>query len=229
METSQPDTVQDATINHYNGVLYPSGTNPGNPWNIGTGRFFDGTACIVMPQTASSKLSVAQNGSYSVFAWVYVQKQDTAFRVIAGKGRKQYSLTMSGQASQPQWSMIACVDSTAPEWKSAADISPVKFDDWNLLIGVCRGAEVNLYVNGALISSPGVSLQDFASIPGNAGENFAIGGFISSNQPGSQGGGYFYGVIDEVQFHNVARSPDWIRLYYENQQVNDSLVVFAAQ
>jgi hypothetical protein len=229
METAQPDTVHDATINHYNGVPYPTGANSGNPWNIGTGRYFDGTACIIIPQTESSKLSVVQNENYSIFAWVYVQKQDTAFRMIAGKGSKQYSLSMKSTASQPQWSMIVCVDSAAPAWKSAADNDPIRYNEWNLLVGVRRGSEIDLYVNGILVSSPGGSMQDFASIPNDAGENFTIGGFVPANLAGSHGGGYWKGVIDEVQFHNVARSPDWIRLYYQNQQIDDSLVVFAAQ
>jgi len=229
METTQPDTVYDATANHYNGVTYPPGTKAANPWNNGIGRFFDGTACIVMPHTASSKLSVAPNGNYSILAWVYVQKQDTAFRVIAGKGGSQYFLTMNSQGQDLGWNMAACVDSAASTWKSAADKTSVKYDDWNLLVGVCRGAEVNLYVNGSLISSPGVSVQDFASISRSAGGSFTIGGFGPSDQHGPQSGGYFYGVIDEVQVHTIARGPDWIRLFYENQQVNDSLVVFAAQ
>jgi hypothetical protein len=229
LETIQSDTVYDATFNHYHGVSFPVGANPSNPSNIGIGRSFDGTACFVVPQTESSMLTVPLNGNYSIFAWIYVQKQDTTFRVIAGKGSKQYSLSIRNEASQPKWSMVACIDSVAPTWKSAADSNPVKYNQWIMLAGVCRGGEVNLYVNGVQVSAPTVSMQDFASVPPNADGNFAIGGFVSSSQNGAEGGGYFNGIIDEVQFHNVAKGADWIRLYYENQQVADSLVVFGVQ
>jgi hypothetical protein len=37
---------------------------------------------------------------------------------------------------------------------------------------------------------------------------------------------YFKGIIDEVQISSVARSAEWIRLSYRNQNRNDLLIYF---
>jgi hypothetical protein len=43
---------------------------------------------------------------------------------------------------------------------------------------------------------------------------------------GESGQEYYSGLLDEVQMHKVARSPEWIRLCYENQKPDQKLVAF---
>jgi hypothetical protein len=40
---------------------------------------------------------------------------------------------------------------------------------------------------------------------------------------------YFNGKIDEARLEDKARSPDWIKLSYENQKANDALIKWGVQ
>jgi hypothetical protein len=225
LQPSEQDTVYDVTYNHYNGVAYRNETIE-NPWPNEIGRFFSGKEYIRIPHTADTRLTVVPDGDYSLFAWVYLQTPDTGFQMVAGNAGGECVLTMNTQTDGSWWSFAACVDSSAQLWDAVTDNHFFQNNAWNLLVGVRRGGVVSLYINGMEAQSSGTPITDFSSILNGAGNDFTIGGFISPDTGSGKGGGYFYGVIDEVEFSNVARSADWIRLFYENQQVADSLVTF---
>jgi len=221
-ETSQHDTVYDATPNRFHGVIFPNSSALSTPQNIGAGIFFDGSGCFLMPQTASGKLADATRGDYTLFAWVYVQDPDTAFRVIAATGNALCCIVKRTQGSVTRWELLARADTVSTSWQSIADNDPVRYNQWYLLTGVCRSGVFYFYVNGVPVSYLAVPLPDFSAILKDAGGNFTVGGSVSS---GGRADGYFLGTIDEVQCHSIARSADWIRLYFQNQQIADSLVL----
>jgi hypothetical protein len=74
-----------------------------------------------------------------------------------------------------------------------------------------------LYVNGQLINSglTGIILDNDLDM--------MIGKAVDATPAPSQ---YWNGLIDEVRVSGVLRSPDWIRLCYENQRADQTLVKF---
>jgi hypothetical protein len=221
------DSSRDATFNRYTGVPWFKPASSINQWNIPIGRQFDGSICIVMPHTAASKLVAPQNGPYTISAWVYVDTPDSASHLVAGiDGR--YSLNLRSIQGNQRWEFVKFNDTTATAGNSVIDDYPVVYGDWSYLFGVCDGTGQYLYVNGRQVQSPVRITSSPASLPHGAGRNFSIGGYVPNNPDSVQNSGFFTGIIDEVRFENVARSADWIRLSYQNQQLNDSLVEFKA-
>jgi hypothetical protein len=217
---SDSDTAHDATANHYNGVPCFSQRGSLSYGNMGLSRFFNGSGCIVMPQTETSKLDIPPNGIYTISAWVSAAMPDTTSKVkmILGKGGDKYCLAMCSEEWVSRWEMVL-----AP--KSLTDINPVYFGVWYYVVGVSSGAGQYLYINGALVQPSDSAFPHLVSIPRTTGGNFTIGG-LSCGQDSLQGCGYFNGFISEVRFSNVLRSADWIKLCYANQQPMNRLVVF---
>ena len=217
---SDSDTAHDATANHYNGIPCFSQRESLSFKNMGLWRFFNGSGCIVMPQTEASKLDIPTNGIYTISAWISAGMPDTTskMKVIVGKGSDQYSLIMRSEEWVSYWEMVLAS-------KSLTDINPVYFGAWYYVVGVSSGAGQYLYINGALAQSPDSAFPNPVSLPRTTGRNFAIGG-LPIGQDSLQGCGYFNGFMGEVRFSNVARSADWIKLCYANQQPMNMLVVF---
>jgi hypothetical protein len=217
---SDSDTAYDATVNHYNGIPCFSQRESSSLGNMGGfWRFFNGSGCILMPQTQASKLDIPQNGIYTISAWISAAMPDTTSKVkviIGGNG--QYSLIMRSEEWVSRWEMVLAS-------KSLRDINPVYFGAWYYVVGVSSSAGQFFYINGALVQSPDSAFQHPVSIPRTTGGNFAIGGLYCS-QDSLQGCGYFNGFIGEVRFSNVIRSADWIKLCYANQQPMNRLVLF---
>jgi hypothetical protein len=220
------DSSRDATINNYTCAPWFKTASSIRRWNNPIGREFDGTRCVVMPLTASSSLCAPQNGPYTISAWVYVDSPDSLSHLIAGIDRR-YSLNLRPVQGSQRWEFITFAD-TAAAGSSVIDDRAVLYGDWSYLFGVCDGSSQYLYVNGRQVQSPARITPSLASLPRSAQRDFSIGGYVPGNPDSLQNSGFFIGIIDEVRFENVARSADWIRLSYENQQLNDSLVEFKA-
>lgn len=88
---------------------------------------------------------------------------------------------------------------------------------WHHLAAVYDSTLLKLYVDGELIREAAYT----GSIPYTLGQDFVIG---------AHGNGqlnYDYtGFIDEVQMSRVPRSADWIRLSFESQRLNGTLLEF---
>jgi hypothetical protein len=84
--------------------------------------------------------------------------------------------------------------------------------EWNHAVHTYRKGEARLYINGRLDS---VSTSGGPLAIKNPGRMY-IGGWYNHYS--------FVGDIDEVRISKVTRSPDWIRLQYENQKPLQTLV-----
>jgi len=221
---SESDSARDATANHFTGTPFFFRASSADRWNMGIGRSFDGSGCIVMPQTAASRLNVPLNGCYTLSAWASVDTLDTAVHVVAGMDNRYYLILRSVNGSA-RWEFVKSDDTSSAAWKSVIDDAPVLLGEWNYLFAVWDGAEQYLYVNGRRVQSPPLTTPNPASLPRGAGRDFSIGGFFTD---GAQGSGCFKGIIDDVWFSNAAWSADWIKLCYKNQNWMDSVVVLKA-
>lgn len=90
---------------------------------------------------------------------------------------------------------------------------PVPLGEWSHIVHTYEKGDSRIYVNGVLDSA-----AQRASQPLNirSPARLWIGGWYHNYN--------FVGDIDEVRISNVVRSPDWIRLQFENQKPNQTLV-----
>jgi hypothetical protein len=99
---------------------------------------------------------------------------------------------------------------------SAADITgkrPVPLGEWAHVVHTYEKGETRLYVNGVLDS---VSKTTSGPLAVKSPSRLFIGGWYDNYD--------FVGDIDEVRLSGVVRSPDWVRLQYENQKPTQTLV-----
>jgi len=211
----------DATANHFDGT--PSDTAPVNVTGaIGLCKRFNGTSSFFdMKNTASSKLSFPENGTYTVSAWVYADTLDNRFHAIVGKSDNQYFLKLK-QYYPPnpmRWEFAEFHDKAG--WQITDTIATAK--EWKHLVGVRQGPNQYFYLDGILVGA-GIQIKADSSAR-NTGDDVTIGKFLTYSSIDASFCP-FKGMIDEVRISNVAQSADWIRLCYMNQKQLDILVQF---
>lgn len=91
--------------------------------------------------------------------------------------------------------------------------SRVPVGDWTHVVHTYREGEAKLYVNGVL---DGTNIQDGGSLNIRTPARLFIGGWYNNYD--------FVGDLDEVRVSKVVRSPEWVKLQFENQKTNQSLV-----
>jgi hypothetical protein len=227
MNGNSDAAINDASANQYHGT--PSGaTLPQSVEGvIGTARSFDGlTSYVVMPNSASGKLDMAQNSNYTFSLWVNTDLIDSLWHVIASKGHEQYYLKYKCFGNQKaSWEFVEFQDQKG--WDICEDSIPPAPGpaQWVHLTGVRNGLKQYLYINGNLVN------ETINTHTGNyqrvTTDDFFVG--RSARQvliPSDEGWCYFKGKIDEIRLVNRVLSPDWIRLAYMNQKSDDALVQF---
>jgi hypothetical protein len=220
-------TAYDATGNHYDGTPYNMTTASAVPGAIGSARHFNGTSqYIAMLNTASGKLNLPENGTYSLSAWIYADTLDSLWHAIAGKGHEQYYMQLKNFGNgRATWEFVEFQDQKG--WYYTEDSTPPApgGKTWLNLTGVRSGNSQRLYINGQLVKN-GPSLMAGAD-PRTTSDNFMIGRFQRTvTIPYPQWLSYFKGRIDEVRISRTALSPDWIKLCYMNQRTDDKLLIF---
>jgi len=99
---------------------------------------------------------------------------------------------------------------------SDADVSgspSIPMNEWAHVVHTYRKGESRVYVNGVL---DGVAKSRAATLAIESPARMWIGGWYNNYD--------FVGEIDEVRISGVVRSPDWIKLEYENQKPLQTLV-----
>ncbi|MDB5341380.1 MAG: putative protein of unknown function acetylesterase, partial [Planctomycetaceae bacterium] len=89
----------------------------------------------------------------------------------------------------------------------------VALSRWFHVVHTYQKGESRLYVNGVL---DGVTQRDGNPLKVKSPSRMWIGGWYHNYD--------FIGDIDEVRISQVTRSPDWVKLQYENQKPHQSLV-----
>ena len=211
----------DATFNRFDGTA--SDTAPVSTQGIlGGAKQFNGVSSFFdMKNTAAGKLSLPENGTYTVSAWAYADTLDNSFHVIVGKSDYQYFLKLK-QYYPPnpmRWEFVEFHDKTG--WQITDTLATAQ--TWCYLVGVRSGAAQRFYLNGALMDTV-ISLKADSSSR-YTGDDVTIGKYLTYAKAD---GSYcpFRGTIDEVRISSVAQNADWIRLCYMNQKDPDALLMF---
>jgi len=145
---------------------------------------FDGTSGkVTIPDSASLRLSTAM----TLEAWVKPSTVDSKWRDVIYKGNDNYYLSASS------------TNGGKPAGRAGLNklygTATLPINAWTHIATTYDGATLRFYVNGAQVSSAGVS-----------------GGITTSANPLQIGGDaiygqYFRGVIDEVRIYSRALSP----------------------
>ncbi len=131
--------------------------------------------------------------------------------------RASISLKNGGQAG-----IFARVEQSSPNIAHSDSI--VSLDSWHHIVGVIDYARdsLKLYVDGHNVAKNGAdfSLESTPVLPSWMAT-------IGAQDNGTYE--YFDGLLDEIRIERVVRSPEWIRLSYENQRPGSSLLTFEAE
>ena len=171
---------------------------------IGKSRRFDPGKGI----NCGEKLATLPTGSNSHSTGVWIKSEKSNVTPMAwGNEQAQGKVVM--QLASPPHIRMDCYFSGGNVESSGT----LSMNQWIHVVHTYKEGEARIYVNGVL-----------------EGENKAKGGPLNIRTPARMylGGWYnnfqFEGDIDEARLSNVTRSPDWVKLEYENQKPMQTLV-----
>jgi hypothetical protein len=96
---------------------------------------------------------------------------------------------------------------------NVSGVSRVPLGEWTQVVHTYREGEAKLYVNGVL---DGTNVKEGGPLNIRTPSRLFIGGWYNNYD--------FVGDLDEVRVSRVVRSADWVKLQFENQRPNQSLV-----
>ena len=245
------DTARDATGNRFKGIPRNKGGNPpadltagliGKAKNfLGSNTNHNGGSYDIVQANGGHTYDVNplnfQNDSstvnglaqYTISAWVYPDAFPDSTTNRKG------IVSKSAGASARQFHLRA-LDPAPDQINSVNDTNRVEFNDgvgvsyrsgshrlsvgnWYHVVAVRSGAigdstHLTLYVDGGNIFRGSTSLTQTT----RSDYDVYIGSYSSDS-------GYFSGKIDEVEFSNVARDSNWVKLSYQTQKVGAGVVV----
>jgi hypothetical protein len=200
--------VLDATLNCINGSSRGCMTS-GNLVDgmIGKGIAFDGINDYINFGNGP-KIDIVGHSDMTISAWakLYIRND---WNAIVGKGDHQYHIQFRPHDE------FCIFDGT--DWRGAYNLNEpaIVANTWYYITGTYNGLKDSLFLyrNGIRIAAAKAD-----HIGSGRDDSLTIG--INSENMSR----YFNGIIDEVRLARACRSQDWIRLEYENQKQNQSLI-----
>lgn len=194
------DTVRDDT-----GLLTTKdlGTSP-TKGVIGPARTFDGKARVECGEKIANLPT--GDGPFTTEVWFRPTVVNTTL-IGWGNDKPQGKVVM--QFRGPPRINMDC-------WFSGANVDStglIPMNEWSHVAHVCQSGGSRLYVNGVLA---GVSTRKDSPLRIMSPAGLWIGNWRNSQ--------LFRGDLDEVRLSRVARSPEWMKLQYENQKPQQTLV-----
>jgi hypothetical protein len=174
------------------------------PGVVGKARHFPGGKGLF----GGDRITTYPSGSnsHTTEAWFRTGKPNTP--IVAWGNEEAQGKVVMRYASPPQVRMD-CYFSGA----NVATHAPLKPNQWTHVVHTYQKGDSRIYINGVL---EGESKTDSAPLAIHSPSKLWIGGWYDNYD--------FVGDLDEVRISKVARSPEWIRLQYENQKPFQTLV-----
>ncbi len=177
---------------------------------IGLADNFDGVSPDDYLDVGDGYSEYAAGFTYSV--WVYPTATNKWIHILdLGNGQLKDNILINRSGTSNDLEFSNCVGAVPASLQvPGAWIN----DQWQLLTVTVAGSDARIYRNGALLGSATLS----NTVSGvTRTENF-IG---RSNWSVDE---YYRGMVDEPELAKVARSAEWIRLCFQNQKANQTLV-----
>ena len=180
-----------------------NGTTP-TAGMIGTARHLPGGKGIFGGEKIPNYPSGAS--PHSTEAWFRPERPNTTL-IAWGNEQAQGKVVM--QFRSPPHIRMDCYFSGG----NVASDSRLPLGDWTHVVHTYREGESKIYVNGVL---EGTNLKQGPPLNIKSPARLWLGGWYNNFD--------FVGDLDEVRVSQVVRSADWIKLQYENQKPNQTLV-----
>ncbi|MBC7965524.1 MAG: DUF2341 domain-containing protein [Fuerstia sp.] len=171
---------------------------------IGLARDFPGGKGVFCGDKITSYPKGAE--SHSTEAWFRADKPNG--QVLAWGNEEAQGKIVMNFRSPPHVSMDCYFSDANVEGRSTVALS-----EWLHVVHTYQKGESRVYVNGVL---DGETRRDGNPLKLKSPARMWIGGWYHNYE--------FVGDIDEVRISKTVRSPEWIRLQYENQKPGQSLV-----
>jgi len=206
----------DASVNSLTGTTH-SGVGYSKSGGIGTSDSMDGTNNGYFDMGTSANYNMNTNKRLTVSAWVnHGNATMGAWEGIAGRwnwagGTTWREFDLFGGSGTLGF-CISTDGSDGTKTTVSANTS-VTNGTWNYITGALDGTNMIIYQNGASQNSAAKTDVYYASAA-----NMIVGSMgVASSQN-------WNGKIDEVRLEKVARTNDWVKLCYENQKPNQTLI-----
>lgn len=209
--------VKDATGNHFDGD--PEDVSVAEEAVAGSAYYYDGkSGSVTIRNSTSDDFDVTLTDPITFAVWVKMEGADRS-RVVFGKGASQYKLMYLNGTDTSIWLYEAFAessDSTVASMRYWYKDSTVKAGEWTYLVVTQDSAGAKLYVDGALSTeTANIGTSSETRITDSL---FVVGKMIyPAEDPTNVVTHYFKGVIDELHVSRSARSAEWIRASFENQ------------
>lgn len=163
---------------------------------LGSGQAFDGASDYI---ESESNIAITGNNVRTLSFWTKLNSASAA--AIAGWGNANNNENFVAGAYGNYWTLAGY--GTGNDWTS---IAAATTGNWQFNTIVHNGSTVRWYVNGAEIGS------GFAHTYATTDSKVILGYSIYAGTSY-----YLNGILDEVRISNLARSLNWIRTEYTNQ------------
>jgi hypothetical protein len=199
------DGYNDATGNGAHGTGNSLDTTSDVNGIIGRAQDLDGS-CDYITISQEGKFDITD--AVTVSTWIKIENFDIEWQAILTKGDNTWRL----QRNQSTDAVYFAGSGLSTNWELAG-ADTVNDSSWHHIAGVYDGSNLHVYVDGVLDSSVtatgSISTNDY---------NVKIGENAQST------GRYFDGIIDESWIMDVGKDSNWIKLSYENQKEDQTLV-----
>ncbi len=214
---AENNTFDDVTYHSNNGANNGSFNQSSS---IGNGIYFDGGIddnYIEVTPSASLRPSIA----VTLQAWINPDSVNTSQIESFFSYTVDDSSTESGFSfgyAFGNWKFLIFTEDMSADDVNDNPGTDIPLDTWSLVTGTYDGSTIKVFLNGELISSENKTGNiDWSPLPSVC----RIGMYKDSNETYE-----FNGGIDELRVMNKACSDDWIKLCYENQKENSTVLSF---
>jgi hypothetical protein len=195
---SSGSTTADATVNSQTGTTANMVTANLVTGKIGNAYNFNGTNQRV------SANPITITSTFTISAWVNLSAINFDQKIMTNQDASGYA--SGGYKLGVYSNNKAETESGLPSTRNVATTPPAfTASTWHYVQGVYTGSKLSTYVDGVEYSPFTTSTNPFSTSP------FYIGVGEGGNTL------YFHGIIDEPRVSNAAKSSDWIKAEYYNQ------------
>jgi len=208
-------SITDSTSNDNDGTKRGENEPIETTGKIGKGQDFDGNDdCINIGDTSDVDFGL---GNWSLSALVYPTLLSSNANIIIGKDDKSLGQQFFLQSRESGKIRVRYYTSTGNVSRTTDNIV-LSANTWQYIVGQRNGDMLEIYLDGTKIT---VSTET-----GTHGEMNSIYSLLQIGKRTYSGAeDFFSGIIDEVRISSIARSADWIKASYNNQNSPSTFVI----